>query len=1061
MHKSRPLRLEPLESRRLLTGQIQGVVWNDWDADGQSDAEEYPMAGVTVFLDTNRNGLLDQREPTVDTAEDAPGQYSFTDLAAGTYTVVEVLPDGWQPTHPNSASRAVELLDGQTAIADFGNRHELRLQVIASSIGEGDVVPAGQLTYTVGFNRVLSNRGMHPWDMTLEDQEGTQYPVVGFNHDAAAATVSVEYEHLPEGDFTLTIHSGIGQIEGLHGEPLDGEPDPIDLIPSGNGVPGGPFAVHFSTEVDVSPAKPEAMASFSSDPMRQGPRGSLILEQSLDAWIRTAGDIDAFTFDPQDAKTLTLAVQPEASLQPTLELRDPDGNLLASAAASAPGERLVLQAVPAVGAGTYTVVLGGESGTTGKCVLRLVFNAAIEQESSGEQSNDEPATAQDLDSSFIAIGPSGMQRGAVLGSLPPSGDARSDDWYRFTLLADQPATLALQGAFTQTATLDLYDGQGNLLAQGAASSSTQRAIARFTAAVSGTYFARISGIASSGYDSGYGLVITRGGVFDVESANPQDITATGTALGAVGPKRDDETFTFAVFGDYGHPSYREDAVARMVKSWQPDFIVTTGDNNYGGLDVGHEDWTDMVGEFFGEFIQGRSDNRYPEQTSATQRFFPSVGNHDSGTPGVSNGSYGGTLFGYLDYFHYDPADPTGGRLRSGVHTAENSYYDFRVGPMHFFAIDTDHASIDPASAAAQREWLKTGLANSTAPWKFVTSHLPPYSSGRHLPNPRVQWPYQAWGADALLAGHNHSYERILRDDMLYFVSGLGGGSIYSFSTADYPGLQARYNEDYGSMKVTLTGNEALFEFFSIDDGNAGANGGRLIDSFTFDKPIDTFDEYTIAVNTSDMLVIETSTPGDSSTSLGNSLDPIVELFDPDGILVAENDNGGPDRRNARLIHEADIAGTYTVRVRDAGDQGGEYVLRVEGATGTPDDPYRHPGDANLDGVTDVRDFMIWNTHKFTSPTDWESGDFNGDGITDVRDFMVWNTHKFTKAPGPAPAPEPVDLILTSALQDALLADGLGWLDERDSADREEGTSRRSADTLVANLLATYWLERPR
>ncbi len=39
------------------------------------------------------------------------------------------------------------------------------------------------------------------------------------------------------------------------------------------------------------------------------------------------------------------------------------------------------------------------------------------------------------------------------------------------------------------------------------------------------------------------------------------------------------------------------------------------------------------------------------------------------------------------------------------------------------------------------------------------------------------------------------------------------------------------------------------------------------------------------------------------------------------------------------------------------------------------------GDANLSGGTDVVDFNIWNTNKFTNGTDWGSGDFNGDGTT--------------------------------------------------------------------------------
>ncbi len=55
----------------------------------------------------------------------------------------------------------------------------------------------------------------------------------------------------------------------------------------------------------------------------------------------------------------------------------------------------------------------------------------------------------------------------------------------------------------------------------------------------------------------------------------------------------------------------------------------------------------------------------------------------------------------------------------------------------------------------------------------------------------------------------------------------------------------------------------------------------------------------------------------------------------------------------------------------------------------------HPGDADLNTTTDVRDFNIWNVNKFTTDTNWKTADFDGTRSTDVRDFNIWNTHKFT------------------------------------------------------------------
>lgn len=55
-------------------------------------------------------------------------------------------------------------------------------------------------------------------------------------------------------------------------------------------------------------------------------------------------------------------------------------------------------------------------------------------------------------------------------------------------------------------------------------------------------------------------------------------------------------FQFAVIGDYGADSTAEGDVADLVKSWTPDFILTTGDNNYND---GSADTIDKnIGHFF-------------------------------------------------------------------------------------------------------------------------------------------------------------------------------------------------------------------------------------------------------------------------------------------------------------------------------------------------------------------------------------------------------------------------------------------------------------------------------
>lgn len=259
---------------------------------------------------------------------------------------------------------------------------------------------------------------------------------------------------------------------------------------------------------------------------------------------------------------------------------------------------------------------------------------------------------------------------------------------------------------------------------------------------------------------------------------------------------------FAVIGDYGSGDEDAAAVAELVKSWNPDFIITTGDNNY---DDGAEETIDQnIGQFYHEFIFPYKGTYGPGATA--NRFFPSLGNHDWDTKKEINGEV--LPYPYLDYFELP---------------GNERYYDFVSGPVHFFALDSDSREPDGVgSSSIQAQWLKDRLAASTAPWKIVYMHHPPYSSARHGNIDWMQWPFEEWGASAVLAGHDHVYERILLAGFPYFVNGLGGYSRYSFETP-VEGSQVRYRENYGAMLVQAGQWTMNFQFINID--------GDVIDSY--------------------------------------------------------------------------------------------------------------------------------------------------------------------------------------------------------------------------------------
>jgi hypothetical protein len=99
--------------------EIHGAKWNDLDQDGVWDQPDEPgLAGWTIFLDTNGNGVLNAGEASTVTGAD--GSYSFTGLAPGVYAVREVLQAGWAQTR---SVPFVSLNVGERAMdVSFGNR---------------------------------------------------------------------------------------------------------------------------------------------------------------------------------------------------------------------------------------------------------------------------------------------------------------------------------------------------------------------------------------------------------------------------------------------------------------------------------------------------------------------------------------------------------------------------------------------------------------------------------------------------------------------------------------------------------------------------------------------------------------------------------------------------------------------------------------------------------------------------------------------------------------------------------------------------------------------------
>ena len=255
-----------------------------------------------------------------------------------------------------------------------------------------------------------------------------------------------------------------------------------------------------------------------------------------------------------------------------------------------------------------------------------------------------------------------------------------------------------------------------------------------------------------------------------------------------------------MIGDFGEGNQAEADVAALVHSWNPDIVITVGDNNYPS---GEDSTIDAnIGQFYQDFIFPYTGNYGPG--SPENRFFPTLGNHDWYSQGAQP---------YFDYFSLP---------------GNERYYDFVRGPVHFFALDSDENEPDGVgSLSNQAAWLRQGLASSSSTWNIVYFHYPPYSSGMHGSTTWMRWPFAAWGADAVLTGHDHTYERLMVDGIPYFVNGLGGNQRYNFINI-LPESKFRYNATYGAMLGTASERELRFEFTS--------RTGELIDLFQIRKP---------------------------------------------------------------------------------------------------------------------------------------------------------------------------------------------------------------------------------
>ncbi len=224
-----------------------------------------------------------------------------------------------------------------------------------------------------------------------------------------------------------------------------------------------------------------------------------------------------------------------------------------------------------------------------------------------------------------------------------------------------------------------------------------------------------------------------------------------------------------------------------VVTQDPSAIVfTTGDNVYSSGTA--EEFAQCYDPTWG---------RHKDRTR------PAPGNHDYNTSDAT---------GYFGYFGEAAGQPGEG------------YYSYQAGDWQVLVLNSNCGDIPCDAGSRQEQWLRQELEASDAACTLAYWHHPLFSSGDHGGVAEVSALFAALyegGADLVVNGHDHNYERFAPQDpdgthdpvagIREFVAGTGGTGNRSFDQVA-PNSEARYTDSFGILKLALYADGYEWEF---------------------------------------------------------------------------------------------------------------------------------------------------------------------------------------------------------------------------------------------------------
>ena len=233
-------------------------------------------------------------------------------------------------------------------------------------------------------------------------------------------------------------------------------------------------------------------------------------------------------------------------------------------------------------------------------------------------------------------------------------------------------------------------------------------------------------------------------------------------------------------------------------------------------------------------VAALGDIAYPNGTAANFRdcYAPSWGRHKARTrPAVGNHEY--KTAGAIPYFDYfgAAAGPRG-----------KGWYSYDLGAWHVVVLNSNCSAVGGCGPTSpQVTWLKSDLAANAGEHVLAYFHHPRYSSGEHGNSLDVMTFWEvlyAAGAELILNGHDHDYERFAPQDpwgradeafgIRQLVVGTGGRPPEGRSST------ARNSQVFGTthgvLKLTLRADGYAWAFVPIagktfsDSGSGSTHG---------------------------------------------------------------------------------------------------------------------------------------------------------------------------------------------------------------------------------------------